>query len=330
MTSLEVRKTIVALILIAPLSGCAALNGPTQSVDDHGPVQKASDISKTDPLFEIFRQTHDAARGAGAGGAANNGNLAMTMFKAGADYIDQNCDDFFISNGQTETYLLFGKDVTLFVGAVATTAETAAKASSGTIGGTAIGTTALVGANDLYRKQLTGGADFTASARTMVKNTLSAFETTVEAKKTDGYTYGLAIRDLRDLQELCTPPAIAVNMAAAISKHQFSAITVQAPATTLPSTTSGAAVSGGTITSTQATTTPATQPSADAQAKATTIKQALFDLQAHGLKLSPDLLNGLDTIASGQAVPPPPAAQGVVAIPASNQVPADARIQITP
>ena len=312
-------KTIAALSACFLITGCVALDGPAPSMDDHGPVAKKSDVGNPNPLFEIFKGAHTASLQAPGDGAK-----AMVMFKAGADFVNQNCDDYFISNGRTETYMLFGRDMTLLVGAVATTAETAAKASTGAIGGTAIATTSLVAGNDLYRKQLTGGADFTASARSMVKNTLTAFETTAEAKKTDDYTYGLAERDVRDLQELCTPPAIATNMAAAIAKHQFTAISVASPGTTLPA---AGAANGAVVPGPAAA--PAAQPSAAAQAKAATTKQNLLDLQVHGLQLSPQTLASLDIIAGGNAVAPLPAPLAA-ALPAVTSVPANARVVISP
>lgn len=246
----------------------------------------------------------------------------MDMERAGIAVVKQNCADYFDSAGRTERYLLFGRDITTFAGAVGTAALVAAHASSGAVGGFALGTTNLIAGNDTLRKQLTYGADFTSSARTMVESNLAIFEATILAKDETKYDFLTAVSDLHDFQTICTPATIIANMNAAIATKKFNAIVVQpagAPATTTTTTTKSVGAA----------------PASTDQAQARQLKAQLSDLQARNLlpgsqldTTIQQLSDSLDTLAKGQAVQhvePAPAAT-----PDAQHVPAQAKIILRP
>ena len=311
----------VAFCLIA--SGCTTLEGPKPTVDDNGPVRpnsyaspsvavkiaKGGDPSldadhpppyymtvKTGPVVPLYDLFVHAWWKSYL--SPQDGPLALEMFKTGMSVTNQNCADYFESNGRLEHYLLFGQDVTTFLGSVSTAALTATKAPTGAIAGVALGTTNLLTGNALVRKQLTYGADFTDSTKAMVFGTLSVAAAAVGKKQVADYRYGLAIDDLRDYQGLCMPAAIAAHMSQAIAQHKFIAFDQ-----------GGKPLDSGN----------ATPGKASAADKASAARQTLSDLYDSG-DLRGDLTSlfaALDGVAKSGAVSPP-----------GQMVPADARITV--
>lgn len=304
-------RTLIVLAGALALSACAALNGPRPAISDLGPVKPPIDHDHPKyaivPLYELFSAAWSASYA-----NPGDGPSAMTMEKTGIAVVKQNCADYFDSTGRTERYLLFGRDVTTFAAAVGTAALVAAHASTGAIGGFALGSTNLIAANDTLRKQLTYGADFTNSARTMVEGNLATFETAILSKNAAGYDFLTAVSDLHDFQTLCVPATIIANMNVAIATKKFVAIPVQAASAP---TTGTAQVVGS-------------APKAADQIQAGQVKQQLMSLQDKNLLLGPqvgEMIQGLsaklDTLASGQPV-------AVPAAPVRGSSPADARAKI--
>ena len=300
------------------LAGCSTFTGASPAIDNFGPKAPREDgtASDKDKIYTLFQAAYSASSG-----APTDGTKAMDMAKAAIPLVTQNCDNYFLSNGRQETYLLFGKDILTFGSSLGTAVLAASRASSRDVTAAAIAVTTVTGAADIYRKQLTYGADFTTSAKTMVDKNIQTFSDAVTAKKSSDYFFELAVQDIRDLQTLCVPSVIIADMSAAIASKQFTAISVTQPATTLP----GGNANGG------AQAPPPAKPSADDQAKAASGKESLLALQQKGLLANQDaLIEHLGKLAAGQGAVAPPPQQPIPQTPSTTPVPANARLRLVP
>jgi hypothetical protein len=307
--------TILAVLAGAALAGCSSIDGAQVTLDRFGPVAPDNDsatskLGTAEPLYFIFDAKATAAYDAAKATTyvpANDAAAAKAFLIAGADLIKQNCDDYFDSSGKIERRLLFGRDVTTLAGALATTAAAASHATAPVVTGIALATTSALSANDTFRSELTFGAQYTDSVHQMVLNNLQTMYAAQKAKDLTNYTYGLAIADLRDLQDVCMPAEIVTHVKSAITGGQFAAIDVSQPGTTLPGQQGPQPVGQQG---------PAPAPADQAKAGAAkTALMALFPSDARVQALVPDL----NKIQAGQSIAP-----------TAPTVPADHRIKLVP
>ena len=228
----------------ALLAGCTSINGPVDSLNDYGPVKpkdgKSNDYAPTAaPLFIRFRETFKDSYD-----LPGSGQKARAMVVAGTAFVAQNCDDYLESNGRAERALLFGHDVTTYLGAVGTAVLAATHASAGVTSAFAIGTTNSLAGNDLLRKQLTFGADFTHSVSIMVHQSMSDYVAEIAKKDVATYSFYDGVNDLRGFEELCAPATIIANMNGAIATAKFAPMKMTAPGS--PPSRKGDDAGGGT------------------------------------------------------------------------------------
>jgi hypothetical protein len=304
------------------LTGCASVDGPSIALNRFGPVVPASPAvtggAQSITLFTKFTAAFTASAAA-ISGSEHEGDLAKALLNSGADVIKSNCNDYFDDSGRTERRLLIAKDMTTFAGALGEAIAGASRGSKGTILGIALGTTSLQAGNDLLRSELSFGAAYTSSVHVLVNNALQTMLDKQVSKDSAHYTFGAAIGDLRDLQDVCLPAQIVENVKAAISNAQFKAVDATTISTSLSPAPAGqpAAAPG------------AAAPSPADKAKAGAAKQALTAMKGAlpGDVRLEALLSDMVKLEDGQAVIPVTAP--VVEAP-SQPLQANHRVRLVP
>ncbi|HLZ75619.1 hypothetical protein [Phenylobacterium sp.] len=350
-------------------SGCATFKGASPVVNNQGPVVPREDGRTTpypdDPVLQAFRDAYEASRLASAAAAkvpktsaaditppppptksndASTGDApppqpptdenlkALAMVAAAVPLITQNCDNYFASNGEEETYLLFGKDALTVGSGLGSAVLSASRATARTVSAAAIGFSTVTASTDIYHKHLTFGATFAWSAQKMVRTNIQALWDGVRNKDITDYTFGFAVQDIRDIQAKCTPYVIISDMTDAIANNAVTAAPATPPISDkfdtgnktdntgggAPTPAAGATPGGAAPGGAPAPKTPPT-PTADDTKKAKTLQSKAKSLQTQlqafvdkGLVADPGLaFKNLDEVAKGQtptAPPPPPQA----------------------
>ena len=211
---------VLAASAATVLAACSSLNGPDTSVNNYGPVAPESDKSSAsmDGIYILFKNAHGASYG-----DPTNGDTAMSMIVAGEALVKQNCDNYFDTNSHKEVFADAAGDALTLGSNITTPLLVAAKSSQKQTVAAGIIFNSAVNGLGFYHKQLTLGADFTESTRTMVMKSFATFEAAVAQKDKTKYTYQLAIQDLRDYQDICEPGSIIAAVKVAIASNQLKA-----------------------------------------------------------------------------------------------------------
>jgi hypothetical protein len=263
-------KHSFALVLFfsISMSACSTINGPSATVTRHGPnISENTDHDNKHPypffdqfyrdFGEIDRKTTYDIKHMSVDDQQNfrdQESKSKKLLIDGFTVINMNCADYFASAGKDERYIIFGRDVSAYLGSIAAgTLAAASRASTTTVAGIALGTGGIVSGADIFRKDFLYNVENIDAVRTLIQAALLADQKQL-TKNTDDmiagtddiYTWKYAMQDLAEDQMKCEPSGIETLAREAIKNGTVEAINTSTttPTSTKENTTAGQPATG--------------------------------------------------------------------------------------
>lgn len=189
------KSTLFAAVL---LLGCTTTKGPAPVLSSKGPLETAA----TTGVAKKFIDSHTASFN-----AINNAALSTQLAKDGFAFIYANCNDYFLSAGDSQKWVIFSRDTVGAVGTLASGIMALRNSSPVSAGYVALTTGAIFGGLDIYTKNFLFSAENISSVQALTNRALDVHRIAVLESGVDDYNG--AVTAIIDNQNICSPMHIA-------------------------------------------------------------------------------------------------------------------------